>query len=492
MANIAGQGEFYKWLYPQLVQQNQFATQLAHEDMTNAAQAAFQAQQQQQRQAAAMQMQQASLQQQAAIENMRQNRMFQQQGILDAQREQRQAAMQQFMLDRDAQQQFARQQYDIGHQALLLDRRSQLEQQQAALEDTKLWESKFSNPFADHGKAVAEAQKNGLTWGQGVQEEAANAQKDIRQILQNVQAGNYNFADVKPQFKQAYARMMQAVPTERAETEQERASKSRFELPDANGNMIPYFVDSQGKTVKIERQEEKGPELDPNQKLKVEILKSWQDGVNKQAQARWSKELDAHMLRPDLIPMPDHLAIQRDIIATTPPPDFGDMGEFSGVGKFSIPQNPGQTIMPDGGQPAPESVQSRAARETDPLYKLAVTAQEVAKSGNVLNTPPQLDQQFSQSLVQLRQANPNTIDDQAMTAFKTLREWEVRKGGELVNAMKSGNPGAERHLTAILTQIAAGRPFQQWSPEDQQEYVLFRSELDAYLRSQGRLTAKTE
>ena len=264
--------------------------------------------------------------------------------------------------------------------------------------------------------------------------------------------------------------------------------------------MIPYFVDSQGKTVPIQPPNDKGPQLDPVLELKVKTTLDYESNIHKMAMDQWKEAMKLYgtyiTYNPGMAAgaAPNFDAIYKNIRAQSPPPNLGDLGEFSGIVRppTQPPPPSGTTIMPDGGQAASESVQSRADRGTDPLYKLAVTAQEVAKSGNVLNTPPQLDQQFSQSLVQLRQANPNTIDDQAMTAFKTLREWEVRKGGELVNAMKSGNPGAERHLTAILTQIAAGRPFQQWSPEDQQEYVLFRSELDAYLRSQGRLTAKTE
>lgn len=223
---IAGDAQRMMQLYPLLVQQDQFAQGMSHQD----ALAQFEAAQQAARQQQVMQFQAAN----QAFQNQQQ---FLQQDYLQRQNiaghlagQQNQAFIQDrlqqqrgddWML-RDQQAQKARAELDLQHQQQILERRNAFEEQQIQREQAQAWLNKFNDPYSEYEKTTAQLQKQGMQYTPDQSEALKIVRQKIADLQDGVHEKRYTLNDVMPDFQALHNQLMRIQPSQRVASPQEQ------------------------------------------------------------------------------------------------------------------------------------------------------------------------------------------------------------------------------------------------------------------------------
>jgi hypothetical protein len=223
---LAGDAKRMMDLYPLLVQQDQFAQQLGHQDQM----AMFEAAQQAARQQQALQI---NAQQQLARDqqNFGQQEYLQRQNILGHLlgqqnqafiQDQLQGARSQDWMARDQQAQEARLALDAQHQSKLLERRNAFEEEQARREQAQQWMDRFQDPFTEYEKNTAGLMKQGLEYTPDQSKALETVKKKIADLQDGVNSKRYSLNDVMPDFQALHSQLLRISPSQQKVTAEEQ------------------------------------------------------------------------------------------------------------------------------------------------------------------------------------------------------------------------------------------------------------------------------
>ena len=451
MGNLAGQGEFYRWLYPQQVQQNQFAVNLQHQDMTNAAQAAFQAQQADQARQFQAYQQQQQFGQQQVLQRQSQIAQLRGQEYLQNQRDQRLAENEKFRLQLQEKLATDRLNLDQKHQLNIEARRNSFEEQQQKYAENKQWQDRFYNPFAEWSKVVEQAQKAGMTYDVGVEKEAAAAQQEINNIRKSVDDEQFKFKEVEKPFRAAWSKLMQSVPTKPQVTDQERVDKKQvvWKMPD--GSLVSGQLDKFGDFEPIQppKQEKADAKFSPEIQQRAAHLESWEKRIGVrtgQLHKEWTSKSALEL--PGTVPPYDPVAARQQAIAENPMPPLDGLPDFMqrqyGANPAGQVPPPVQQGTPQPVVPAPQqrqdllTMQHENMRGSDPYAKTVEFQQKMNQVAAMTDAslteaapPPAVVAQAIRDVMPMMMSVPKTDwPDEWLSIWQKMLAWRTAQASQ--------------------------------------------------------------
>lgn len=182
MGVLAGNAQYNRELYPQLVQQDQFAQQMQQRENAMLFQAAVQAQEQERRQQFGAILQQRAQDQQLRLGQQHGDYALAQSYLHDQSQYANQRNLFDHQMNRDQAAQEARAALELQHQQNVLARQTEYQDQRRQAEESQVWKERFANPFSEYDTEVAKLTQAGMQYAPGDQERLQSIRGDIEKM----------------------------------------------------------------------------------------------------------------------------------------------------------------------------------------------------------------------------------------------------------------------------------------------------------------------
>lgn len=272
---LAGNAQYANTVYPQLVQQDQFAQQMLQRQNEIQFQVAAQQYALQQQQAFEAQRAQyvAGQQARASDQDFRQRYALgqlqgeyglAQQGIQDQNRlyAQERLFAQQHARDEAAQQ--ARQLLDQQHQANMLERQGSILEQKQKWEEQQVWAERFDDPFSEYDKSVQPLLEQGMVYSEADQKRLDAIRDRISKTKAAEASGEFYRSDIDPEFRAAWREMSRIKPTIKNKSPQEQIQERTVTVQDKQtGQLVTGTIDAKGNFAQLRLETQKNPTGQP-------------------------------------------------------------------------------------------------------------------------------------------------------------------------------------------------------------------------------------
>jgi hypothetical protein len=458
MGVLAGNAQYNRELYPQLVQQDQFAQQMQQRENAMLFQAAVQAQEQERRQQFGAILQQRAQDQQLRLGQQHGDYALAQSYLHDQSQYANQRNLFDHQMNRDQAAQEARAALELQHQQNVLARQTEYQDQRRQAEESQVWKERFANPFSEYDTEVAKLTQAGMQYAPGDQERLQSIRGDIEKMSTAVQRGQFFDNDVLPQFQARWAAMNRIKPSIPKQTVQDLWKE---EAVDVYAKKWTGQMDDAGQPVMVDDPTQHLGTVTKNQKGQwVQTVRPVSGGkAPGQQQGQGGEQDDPWAM----------VAPEKQVAAVETIRAGVSKNAAARANLLKTLVEAERAALPEGATVDMARIKAEVAREIPDFY-------------NESNVPPMIRDSFkqraaqSQPAVQQQSPQPEPYSMKDAHTNETFVRSSIALGNGAAAIMDKPDVGPEATQAIMgqlrqLNELSANVKVEQWSPELRQSYA---------------------